>query len=156
MQHSTTSPIHQINYSCAASAKPYLIRGDQARLQQIFVNLLQNAIKYSPLGGPITFSVRQQHTLHAPPSIEIVVADKGIGVPPEAQHHLFERFYRAPNIGSNQAGGIGLGLYVVAEFLRLHGGSICVKSSGVAGDGSSFVVTLPMLEEDNAQNETSK
>jgi signal transduction histidine kinase len=148
MKHSTTSTIHQVSYYCADSAVPYLIQGDQARLQQIFVNLLQNAIKYSPAGGPIALTVRQQHRPQTPASIEIVVSDKGIGVPPEAQQHLFERFYRAPNIGHNQTGGIGLGLYVVAEFLHLHGGSICVESSGIAGDGSSFVVTLPLLEKD--------
>jgi signal transduction histidine kinase len=145
MKHSTTSSNHQISYKVSQSAKPYRIHGDQARLQQIFVNLLQNAIKYSPQGGPITLSMQQRHTK----LIEIIVSDKGIGVPLNAQKHLFERFYRAPNIGHNQTGGVGLGLYVVAEFLHLHGGSIYVKSSGVPGEGSSFVVTLPLLGDDH-------
>jgi signal transduction histidine kinase/PAS domain-containing protein len=149
IKHSTTSPNHQISYSVAKSAKPYLIYGDQARLQQIFVNLLQNAIKYSPQGGPITLSLQQRHTKTEPACIEVIVSDKGIGVPLEAQQHLFERFYRAPHIGYNQTRGVGLGLYVVAEFLHLHGGSICIKSSGIPGKGSSFVVTLPMLDKDH-------
>lgn len=149
VKHSTASPNHQISYKVAKSTKTYLIHGDQARLQQIFVNLLQNAIKYSPQGGPITLSLQHRRTNIKSELIEIVVSDKGIGVPLEAQQHLFERFYRASNIGYNQTRGVGLGLYVVAEFLRLHGGTICVKSSGIPGDGSSFVITLPLLDKNH-------
>jgi signal transduction histidine kinase len=127
-------------------------------LLQVFANLLQNAIKYSPQGGPITFTIAPQDllALHAqttesaeaasvqPLMVDITIADQGIGVPLDAQGHLFECFYRAPNIVSTQARGVGLGLYVVSEFLHLHGGSIRVESSGIAGEGSRFIVSLPL------------
>lgn len=77
---------------------------------------------------------------------EVCVADKGIGIPKEAQGRLFERFYRAPNSDGNKVRGVGLGLYVVAEFLRLHNGTIRVESSGIAGEGSRFIFTLPLIE----------
>ncbi|WP_371865709.1 sensor histidine kinase [Dictyobacter kobayashii] len=103
-------------------------------------------MKYSPQGGPITITMAQRRTDNKYSSIEIAIADHGIGVPLQAQQHLFERFYRAPNIGNSQARGVGLGLYVVAEFLRLHSGSIEVASSGIEGEGSCFTVRLPLLE----------
>ncbi|GER91464.1 hypothetical protein KDW_56260 [Dictyobacter vulcani] len=144
-KYSMTATNHQINCIIQPAPAPYRLRGDRARLQQIFVNLLQNAIKYSPLGGPITITLAQPPAGHDAPTIEIVIADKGIGVPLDAQDHLFERFYRAHNIGNSQTSGIGLGLYIVAEFLRLHGGSISVQSSGIPGEGSRFIITLPLL-----------
>ncbi|GCF10991.1 hypothetical protein KDI_45550 [Dictyobacter arantiisoli] len=137
---SITSGIHQISYLIEEEERPYLIKGDKARLQQIFTNLLQNAIKYSPEGGPISAELSQSETRK---EIRIVIADQGIGVPLEAQQHLFERFYRAPNITNSQARGVGLGLYLVAEFVRLHGGSISVESSGIPGQGSRFILTFP-------------
>ena len=81
--------------------------------------------------------------------VDITIADQGIGVPPDAQSHLFECFYRAPNIASTQARGIGLGLYVVSELIHLHGGSIRVESSGIEGEGSRFIVSLPLLPHGN-------
>ncbi|GCE28372.1 hypothetical protein KDA_38560 [Dictyobacter alpinus] len=141
-KYSATSANHQISCKIEPAPLPYYLRGDRARLQQIFANLLQNAIKYSPDGGPVTITLAQ----HQPASIKITIADKGLGVPLTAQEHLFERFYRAPNINSSQARGVGLGLYIVAEFLYLHGGSIEVQSSGIAGEGSRFIITLPILE----------
>ena len=78
--------------------------------------------------------------------IEVSIEDKGIGIPPEAQSRLFDRFYRAPNIIGSQTRGVGLGLYVVAEFLRLHGGKIRVESRGIVGEGSRFIFTLPLAE----------
>jgi signal transduction histidine kinase len=121
--------------------------GDRARLQQVISNLVQNAIKYSPLGGQVTVWLRQCNHAEDAVTIEICVEDSGIGVPKDAQLHLFERFYRAPNTEGNKARGIGLGLYLVAELLRMHHGSIRVESSGIPGEGSRFICTLPALEE---------
>ncbi len=115
--------------------------------------LLQNAIKYSPHGGPITVSLKQRTEETANASVEVRVADKGIGVPLDAQPYLFERFYRAPNVNGGKTKGVGLGLYVVAEFLHLHSGTIHVESSGEYGEGSCFVVTLPLLESELSNGE---
>jgi signal transduction histidine kinase len=147
--HSTTSSIHQISYHIEPSDQPYFLMGDRARLLQIFANLLQNAIKYSSFGGPVIVRLTQRTNDEKHRIIEVSVEDKGIGVPKEAQPHLFERFYRAHNVESSKTRGVGLGLYVVAEFLRLHGGTILVESSGVVGEGSCFIFTLPLLERDN-------
>jgi signal transduction histidine kinase/PAS domain-containing protein len=144
--HATTSPIHQISYAIEPGEQPYLVMGDSARLFQIFANLLQNAIKYSSLGGPIKVSLAQYTTDEGQRMIEVRVKDQGIGIPSDAQPHLFERFYRAPNTEGSNVRGVGLGLYVVAEFLRLHGGTIRVESSGIMGEGSCFIFTLPLLE----------
>jgi len=154
-QHSATSTIHHISYHADTTQRPYLLQGDKARLLQIFANLLQNAIKYSPLGGPIRISLTQNLSADGIKFIEAIVEDKGIGIPQDAQIHLFERFYRAPNAGGGQVRGVGLGLYVVAEFLRLHGGNIRVESSGVAGEGSRFILTLPSLEGDDKTDDRS-
>ena len=149
--HSTTLTNHKIRCHVDTTNRPYLFRGDKIRLLQIFGNLLQNAIKYSPLGGPILVSISLAHRVDSDNQcfIEVCVEDKGIGVPKDAQPYLFERFYRAHNISGSQARGVGLGLYVVAEFLHLHNGTIRVESNGVAGEGSRFIFTLPALESDS-------
>jgi signal transduction histidine kinase len=149
--HSATLTKHTIRSHVDTANRPYLLKGDKVRLLQIFGNLLQNAIKYSPLGGPITVSISLTHTNDndRPCNIEVCIEDKGIGVPKDAQPYLFERFYRAHNIGGSQTRGVGLGLYVVAEFLRLHNGAIRVESNGIAGEGSRFLFTLPALESGN-------
>ena len=146
--HNATLTKHKIHYRVDTANRPYLLKGDKVRLLQILGNLLQNAIKYSPLGGPITVSISLIHANdnNHQCNIEVCIEDKGIGVPKDAQPHLFERFYRAPNIGGSQARGVGLGLYVVAEFLHLHNGTIRVESNGIAGEGSRFICTLPTLE----------
>ena len=146
INHSATASQHQISYSMVPARFPYLVMGDRARLLQIFSNLLHNAIKYSPLGGPITITLTQRQGEQGHKIIEASVKDRGIGVPKDAQPHLFESFYRAPNIHTmnDKVRGVGLGLYVVAEFLRLHGGTIRVESSGVEGEGSCFILTLPL------------
>ncbi len=148
--HGATSPLHEISCAIASTGHPYLVKGDSSRLAQIVANLLQNAIKYSPLGGPITVSLRQYESDDSAGRrmIEVCVADKGIGIPQEALPHLFERFYRAPNVAGSKTKGIGLGLYLVAELLHLQGGNIRAESSGVLGEGSRFIFTLPALESD--------
>ncbi len=144
---SATSVQHSISCNIAPAEHPYLLMGDSSRLSQIFGNLIQNAIKYSPLGGPITVSLRQYRS-DAERTIEVCITDKGIGIPKEALPRLFERFYRAPNIQGTKTKGIGLGLYLVAELLYMHGGTIRAESSGVFGEGSRFIFTLPALESD--------
>jgi PAS domain S-box-containing protein len=147
-QHQATTERHQLNFRGTRTRRAYRVKGDRARLLQIFANMLQNAIKYSPRGGPITVTMSQHSGKEGGREVEVYIQDKGIGVPQDAQERLFESFYRAPNIHSAgpEARGVGLGLYVVAEFLRLQGGKIRVESKGVEGEGSCFIITLPLLE----------
>lgn len=153
--HRSTTTNHQLTCRIEPCEHPYRVCGDAARLQQIFTNLLQNAIKYSPFGGPITISLRQISEQQRPAMIEVCVEDKGRGIPANDLHHLFERFYRASNIDSSKTKGFGLGLYIVAEVLRFHGGIIRVESSGIIGEGSRFIFTLPRLDKQVDQNEQS-
>ena len=150
--YSKTSADHHISCCIEPNEHPYLVKGDGARLLQVMTNLVQNAIKYSPLGGPITVHLRQLEKEEGKATIEICVEDKGIGVPKDAQPRLFERFYRAPNTHGTKARGIGLGLYLVAELLLMHGGTIRVESSGIPGEGSRFIFTLPVLERETVDS----
>ena len=135
----------RILYTVEDAPTPYRVRGDATRLTQIISNLLQNAIKYNLLDRDIMVTLRQILDVNGSMVIEGRVIDHGIGIPKEAQPHLFERFYRAPNVEGGKTRGVGLGLYIVAELLRLHGGTIRVESSGVYGKGSTFIFTLPLL-----------
>jgi signal transduction histidine kinase len=144
--HRATTAHHQISCQVELSEYAYRVRGDAARLQQIFANLLQNAIKYSPFGGPISVSLRQVPEQGGRTRIEVCVEDKGKGIPADALPHLFERFYRAPTVDGSRIKGFGLGLYIVAEVVRLHGGTIRAESSGIFGEGSRFIFTLPLVE----------
>lgn len=154
---SSTSAEHSITCIIAPAEHPYVVMGDSSRLSQILGNLIQNAIKYSPLGGPITVSLRQYSSdaKGEKRTIEVRVTDKGIGIPKEAIPHLFERFYRAPNTHSTKTKGIGLGLYLVAELLHMHGGTIRAESSGILGEGSCFIFTLPALESDIEKSDST-
>jgi PAS domain S-box-containing protein len=146
LRHNTISNEHYISCTIQPIERPYLVMGDSARLQQIIANLVENAIKYSPFGGPIKVCLRCYSNNEAKATIEVRVEDNGIGVPMDAQPRLFERFYRAPNIERSNTRGIGLGLYIVAQLLKLQGGSIHVESSGIPGEGSRFIFTLPALQ----------
>jgi signal transduction histidine kinase len=117
-----------------------LISGEEVRLEQVFQNLIANAIKYSPAGGRITVQVARGHT-HAC----VMIRDQGIGIPVEAQRHLFDPFYRADTTEAHQISGMGIGLYVVKEIVALHGGTVEVESS--EGVGSTFTVYLPVRDE---------
>jgi signal transduction histidine kinase len=107
------------------------------RLSQVFQNLLQNAVKYSPKGGTVTIAA--QASAHI---ARITITDEGIGIPADVLPNLFQQFYRAANAEQHLIGGLGLGLYVVRELLLLHGGRISVES--VEGSGSTFIVELPL------------
>jgi len=113
------------------------VEGDELRLEQVFQNLLQNAVKYSPYGGLIVMEIEQNDS-----HVQVHICDHGIGIPSHAIPQLFQRFYRADNVLAQQISGIGVGLFVVKEIIDLHGGRIDIDS--VEGQGSTFTVTLPL------------
>ena len=117
--------------------EPVLIDGDRPRLEQVLVNLLQNALKYSPLGGQVVVRVTRSSGEGF-----LSVTDPGIGIPLEEQPRLFERFFRAANATTRNYSGLGIGLFVSAEIVRRHGGRFEVKSE--VGIGSTFTILLPL------------
>ena len=109
------------------------------RLEQVFGNLLGNAIKYSPEGGPITVTVRADREAAF---AEVRIQDTGIGIPAEQQAKMFQRFARASNVHDHQIAGTGLGLFVCRELVERHGGHIWFESA--EGVGTTFFLTLPL------------
>jgi two-component system phosphate regulon sensor histidine kinase PhoR len=112
------------------------ILGDGQKIHQVIINLLGNAIAYTPEGGHITVEVRPLEG-----GVEISVADNGIGIPPEHLSRIFERFYRVDKGRSREEGGTGLGLSIVKHIVEAHGGWVRVESK--PGRGSRFIFFLP-------------
>jgi PAS domain S-box-containing protein len=108
---------------------------DPDRLQQVLLNLLDNAIKYSPNGGPVVLTVSGPTK-----GIRIAVSDRGLGIPSSEQKRIFEKFYRLDTQLTRAGGGTGLGLYITRELVRRMGGTIAVESE--PGRGSTFTVDL--------------
>jgi two-component system phosphate regulon sensor histidine kinase PhoR len=106
------------------------------RLEQIFLNLIDNAVKFNHPSGSVTIEWRSSENV-----VEVVISDTGIGIPSEDLSRIFERFYRVDRARSRQAGGTGLGLSIVKESLERMGGSISVESQ--LGRGTRFFVRLP-------------
>lgn len=111
------------------------VPADHNRLEQVLLNLLDNAIKYTPSGGSVTLSAEQQEN-----RLAIRVSDTGVGIPPKDLSRIFERFYRVDEARSREQGGTGLGLAIVKHIVHLHGGEIQVASE--PGKGSTFTVLL--------------
>jgi heavy metal sensor kinase len=114
-----------------------LILGDPIRLRQLLLNLIDNAIKYTPKNGTVTISL-----LRETDKAKIIVKDTGIGIPLEEQSKIFDRFYRVDKARSREMGGSGLGLSISKWIVELHGGSISVESE--PNVGSTFTVHLPL------------
>lgn len=112
------------------------LMGDRDRLGQVFSNLLSNAIKYSPNAQTVDIDVGASEEV-----VTIRVHDHGLGIPRELRDKIFERFYRAADAKQRAIPGLGMGLYLVAEIVKGHGGTITVESE--VGTGSTFTVTLP-------------
>jgi len=110
---------------------------DAHRLEQVFANLVDNAIKYGRTQGNVT--VGGQKTDGG--EIEVFVQDDGPGIPPEALDRVFERFYRVDKARSREQGGTGLGLSIVKHIIQNHGGEVWAKSE--PGKGAAFFFTLP-------------
>ncbi len=114
------------------------VSGDPARLQQIVWNVLANAIKFTPKGGRVQVRLERVDS-----SVQIVVADTGIGIDPAFKPYVFERFRQADASSSRAYGGLGLGLAIVRHLVDLHGGTVCAESAGV-GQGATFILSFPL------------
>lgn len=114
------------------------IDADRAKLYQVFLNLVDNAVKYTPEGGMISLTVHRDKNV-----AEVRVRDTGIGISGEHQKKIFDRFYRVDKARSREMGGVGLGLSIVQWTVQAHDGEIRVESE--PGQGSTFVVRLPLL-----------
>lgn len=123
-----------------------LIEGDSRRLEQIFVNLLGNAIKYNVDEGEILITVQAEDS-----RVRVSVRDTGIGITPEDQEMIFERFFRAHDTKISRIEGSGLGLSIVRYVVEKHGGRIWVEST--PGEGSVFTFELPRKQTKDASDE---
>ncbi len=116
---------------------PLYVTGDPVRLAQVFLNLVSNAIKFTPIEGKITLSVARVEN-----KVEVRVRDSGRGIEPADLGHIFDMFYQAGEESGERA-GLGLGLTLVRTLVQMHDGTVDARSAGV-GQGSEFVVTLPV------------
>jgi len=154
------APRRSINLTVGAGAAMIVI-GDETRLRQVIGNLMSNALVHTPDGTPVEVRIRSGFldeagpgtgpaagTGPAPaaaPAVLLEVADKGPGLTPDQAEHAFERFYRADQARTRQAGGTGLGLAIVAALVTAHGGTVRVDTS--PDGGSTFRIALPLAPE---------
>jgi len=113
------------------------VRADRDRLSQILVNLVDNAVKYTPDGGQVTLAA----ALAPGGSVEVRVADTGAGIPSLDLPRITERFYRVDKARSRELGGTGLGLAIVKHLVQAHGGTLAIEST--LGKGTTVRFTLP-------------
>jgi two-component system phosphate regulon sensor histidine kinase PhoR len=154
----TTVPLGELIHSCvaehrtAANAKrialdveshdgALCVRADEEGVRTILNNLVDNAIKYTPDGGRVTIRWNAEDSV-----VELAVQDTGIGISPEDQARIFERFYRVDKARSRELGGTGLGLAIVKHLAQAFGGSVAVSSA--VGRGSTFTVRFPRASSD--------
>lgn len=117
-----------------------IVLGDEMRLKQLFLNLIDNAIKYNKSGGKVTISVENKGDV-----VDVSISDTGVGIPEEELDLIFERFYRVDKARSRDSGGVGLGLSIAKWIAESHNGKIEVQSK--LGQGSKFSVILPTVWE---------
>lgn len=136
----TPAAEHQISLRTELPDDPLFVRGDEQRLRQVLINLLSNALRYTPAGGQVTVSARMQNS-NGRPEVQVSVSDTGSGISPEDLPNIFERFYRADKSRARTSGGSGLGLSIARQIVQAHGGQITVASQ--PGQGATFTFTLP-------------
>ena len=129
LENSVDVTVGEIDQAC--------VLGDQDRLKQLLLILVDNAIKYTPPGGKVTMSLRQENGWAV-----VTVSDTGSGIPPEDIPHIFDRFYRVEKARTRSQGGAGLGLAIAKWVVQSHGGKIEVDSK--VGSGTTFTVKLPL------------
>ena len=133
-QISTGAPNHELVNDVSDDAPN--VSGDPDKIMQILLNLVSNAVKYSPRGGVVRVTAHPSDRW-----LELCVSDQGVGIPPEARSRVFDRFFRVSSFETKGIPGTGLGLSIVKGLIELHGGRIWVESE--VGRGSTFHVTLP-------------
>jgi CheY-like chemotaxis protein len=133
--------IEEFRHELAIALPPEPIRllADPVRLAQVFSNLLNNAAKYTPPGGHIRVSAERDKG-----EVAVSIADDGLGIAPETLPYLFTVFSQAESAAARSRGGLGIGLALVRELVRLHGGTVEARSEGI-GRGSTFIVRLEVL-----------
>lgn len=129
-------------FSLQTHLSSLMVEVDRVRIEQVLSNLLGNAVKYSPQGGPIEVTLREEVD---PPGVLLSVRDEGIGIPISQQARIFGRFVRAENAQEMQIMGTGLGLSLSRDLIDLHGGQIWFES--VEGAGTTFFVSLPLPQD---------
>ena len=112
--------------------------GDSLKLQQVFYNVIDNAIKYTPRGGEVRVELAR-----AGKRAVVRVEDTGIGIPADDLPHIFDRFYRVDKARSRETGGTGLGLSIVRQIVLLHDGDIRAESE--ENKGTTFIIELPII-----------
>jgi PAS domain S-box-containing protein len=132
----------------AIDPQPLMLRADPVRLAQVFLNLLNNAAKYTPEGGIIRVSAHQEG-----PEAVVRVRDNGLGIASDLLPKVFDLFVQGSRSLDRAEGGLGIGLTLVREIVRLHGGAVSVTSAGT-GRGSEFTVRLPLLVHSAAEAES--
>ena len=131
----------QISLQITNELNTYKIWGDKGGLQQVFINLINNAAKFSPEGSTVDINISHTET-----AVNVAVLDKGLGIPQEDIPHLFERFYRAKNVTIAEIPGSGIGLYIVNSIVNELGGKIIVES--IPKKGTTFTVSLKRSDTD--------
>jgi signal transduction histidine kinase len=121
--------------------EPLWVDGDRVRLVQVLTNLLNNAAKFTPPGGLVRVSLVRRGD-----RAELAVRDNGRGILPENLQYVFTLFAQGEQQGANTHGGLGIGLGLVRQIVVLHEGDVSAFSTGVPGDGSEFVVHLPLIK----------
>jgi PAS domain S-box-containing protein len=129
---------HKHELTVTLSPQPIWLNADAARIEQVIVNLLTNAAKYTPDRGRISLTVQQEHN-----EAVLRVRDTGIGIAPDLLPHIFDLFIQAERSLDRSQGGLGIGLSLVQRLVEMHGGR--VDASSVLGQGSEFVVRLPVM-----------
>jgi PAS domain S-box-containing protein len=127
-----------ISFDVVAPELAVLVSGDEDKLRQVLVNLVDNAVKYSPDGGHVEVRIEPRES-----GVRISVRDEGLGIPHVEQQRIFGKFYRVDPQQTRGVGGTGLGLYICRELVRRMEGRVSVRSR--EGEGSTFVVDLPLL-----------
>lgn len=136
------SAARDIHISLDHAGEDLVVTANEAQLEQVFTNLVSNAIKFTPRGGRVSITAQKRATEHAAAELRVEVTDDGIGIPEHDIPHVFLRFFRASNASAAAVPGTGLGLAIVHDIITRHHGSIAVSS--VLGHGTTFSVHLPV------------
>lgn len=129
---------HGHTITCTATENIPSVTGDRQRLEQVIINIISNAIKYTPDGGHIDVEMHPERDM-----LVTTITDNGIGIPEEDISHIFERFYRVEKSRTSDAGGTGLGLAIAKELVEAHGGQISIESR--PNEGTAVRIAIPFV-----------